>query len=1681
MFVKKKRRINVYLALIIFVVNIVLFNGQVNINKNNLAMAATESQIEKLNRGLIAVKVTNGVFLSWRMFGSDPANIGFNIYRNGVKITKTPIQDSTNYIDADGTTGSRYYVRAVINGVEVEQSEEVSVLNNNYIEIKLNKPANSPLGASYSPNDASVGDLDGDGEYEIVLKWDPSDSKDNSQSGYTSNVYLDAYKLNGKFLWRIDLGKNIRAGAHYTQFIVYDLDGDGKAEVVCKTADGTIDGRGNVIGDPNADWRNSSGYILSGPEYLTVFEGATGRALKTVNYIPPRGNVSSWGDSYGNRVDRFLAAVAYLDGKRPSLIMCRGYYTKTYIVAWNWQNGELTKLWQFDTGETNDGYRDDYEGQGNHNLSVADVDNDGKDEIIYGAMAVDDNGAPLYTTKLGHGDAMHVTDIDPDRPGLEVWQCHEGSTGASLRDARTGQILVRVLTSGDCGRALAADVDPRYKGLEMWAAGISIRDCKGNVISSATPPINFAIWWDGDLGRELLDKTYIYKWDYNNNKTNTIFTASGCSSNNGTKATPCLSADILGDWREEVIFRTSDDSAIRIYTTTTLTNYKIPTLMHNRQYRESIAWQNVAYNQPPHLSFYLGYETNINEIYKYFEGYGDQTSNPSPTPTPTATATATPRPTSTATPTPTPTPTATITSTPAPTSTATPTPTPTPTVTVTPTPTPTPTPTGAPGTGSGFKVLYKNNETSASAASIRPWFKIVNGGSSSVDLSRVKIRYWYTVDGDKPQSAVCDWAQIGASNVTFNFVKLSSGVSGADYYLEVGFSSGAGQLQPGKDTGDIQVRFNKNDWSNYNQADDWSWMQSMTNYGENTKVTLYVDGVLVWGQEPGGATPAPTSTATPTPTPTVTSTPTSTPTPTPTATPTPTVSVTPTPAPTASPVGGSYWTPSDSYGALKVWYANGNLSSTTNVLNPKIKIENVGTTAVDLSRVKVRYWYTIDGEATQSVSVASSINPAYIDVKFVKLGANAGGADYYVEIGFKSGAGVLAAGQSTKEIRLSIQKSSGSYNQSNDYSVRSVTSYIENEKVTGYIDDVLVWGKEPSKNAQIKVWYANGIISSTTNVLNPKIKIENVGTTAVDLSRVKVRYWYTIDGEATQSVSVASSINPAYIDVKFVKLGSNAGGADYYVEVGFKSGAGVLAAGQSTKEIRLSIQKSSGSYNQSNDYSVRSANSYIENEKVTGYIDDAIVWGKEPSRGTKPAGGVTPTPAPTPTATPTPTPTTTPTPTSVSSSTPTPTATPTPTSTPIQSATPTPTQTPAVTPTPTPTAVPTPAPTPVPGENAIYVAPEGNQNNPGTIDKPTTLEKAIAIVKPGQVIYMRGGTYKYSVQITIGRDNNGTSSARKCIYAFPNERPILDFSSQPYGNVDSNPRGLQINGSYWHIKGLEIMGAADNGIFVGGNYNIIEQCEIHHNRDSGLQIGRYSSSATKDEWPSYNLILNCTSHDNMDPDNGEDADGFACKLTVGPGNVFKGCVSYFNVDDGWDLYTKTDTGPIGEVLIEDCVAFSNGQTSDGSATSNSDGNGFKLGGSNIKVNHTVRRCIAFNNKKHGFTYNSNPGSITLENCTGYNNGLKVSARNFYFGEGTHVLKNCLSYKEGASSDVISGTVVNSVLWSNGKAVKPNGQLVTDNDFYSLTPTITRDNDGSLNLGDFLKPKPGSGLEGIGAR
>jgi rhamnogalacturonan endolyase len=391
--------------------------------------------------------------------------------------------------------------------------------------------------------------------------------------------------------------------------MVYDLDGDGRAEVACKTADGTVDGKGKTIGNADADYRNTRGYILDGPEFLTIFDGRTGAEIVTADYLPPRGNVADWGDNYGNRVDRFLACVAYLDGRRPSLVMCRGYYTRAVLVAWDFRDGKLTHVWTFDSDDGTLGNRE-YRGQGNHNLSVGDVDGDGKDEIVYGACAIDHDGRGLYSTGLGHGDAMHLSDLDPDRPGLEVWAIHERPAhpyGGNLRDAATGKVIWG-LDLRDPGRGLAMDIDPRHRGCECWTNNSDgLYTCKGEKISDAKPrSCNMGVWWDADLLRELLDGTTISKWDYAGGTTSTLLAATGCSRNNGSKSNPCLCADILGDWREEVIWRTSDNKELRIYTTTIPAEQRLPTLMHHPVYRLGIAWQNVAYNQPAHAGFYLG-------------------------------------------------------------------------------------------------------------------------------------------------------------------------------------------------------------------------------------------------------------------------------------------------------------------------------------------------------------------------------------------------------------------------------------------------------------------------------------------------------------------------------------------------------------------------------------------------------------------------------------------------------------------------------------------------------------------------------------------------------------------------------------------------------------------------------------------------------------------------------------------------------------------------------------------------------------------------------------------------------------------------------------------------------------------------------------------------------------------
>lgn len=586
-----------------------------------------QGQRERLGRGLVAVPGKDGeTFVSWRLLSTDPKALSFHLYRTGegegsVRLTKEPISEATSFVDESGggKAGTEYFVRGVLAGKEGASSERITSQNVGWLEIPI-KPIEG-----YRPGDASVGDLDGDGEYEIILH-QISRGRDNSHSGLTGTPVLDAYRLDGTHLWRIDLGRNVREGEHYTQFMVYDLDGDGRAEVACKTADGTVDGKGKVIGDAEKDWRDldegsrSFGRVLRGPEFLTIFDGLTGAALQTVDYLPGRDPIDGWGgiggnggnDSYGNRCDRFLACVAHFDGVRPSLVMCRGVYGRTVLVAWDWRGGELTKRWVFDTGISRPPYRDasPYSGMGGHSLGVADVDEDGRDEIVYQGMVVDDNGEGLHSSGLRHGDSMHVGDLDPGRPGLEIFtvQENEGNTvrfqtpGAAMRDARTGEILWSHSAGIDVGAGLTADIDPRHPGCEAWGGPGGLRTVKGEMIGPAPRTTGFAIWWDGDRLRELIGRNRISKWNWEEGREETLKELEGARR----ARNPCLVADILGDWREEVLVASPDGRSLRLYTTTIPTKHRLVTLMHDRQYRLGIAWQNVVYNKPSHPSFFLG-------------------------------------------------------------------------------------------------------------------------------------------------------------------------------------------------------------------------------------------------------------------------------------------------------------------------------------------------------------------------------------------------------------------------------------------------------------------------------------------------------------------------------------------------------------------------------------------------------------------------------------------------------------------------------------------------------------------------------------------------------------------------------------------------------------------------------------------------------------------------------------------------------------------------------------------------------------------------------------------------------------------------------------------------------------------------------------------------------------------
>lgn len=629
-------------------------------------------QMEKLDRGLIAIKTDGGVYLSWRLFdsednifGSADKNVSFNVYRDGKKISE--VATKTNYVDS--TVGTNYSVAPVINGVEGEKCNPVTAYNNSYFDIPLLKPddetiydpSNNKLATySFFPADCSTGDVDGDGEYEIIVKW-TSHERDVGTPAYSGTVHLAAYKLDGTKLWKndIELGKNVYSSAHTLQFLVYDFDGDGKSEVICQTSLGSKDGQGKYVSNAaqtdeeikaitdkensTADYRSSSGVITKGEEFLTVFNGETGAAMDTISLPTTRGseNGVDYGDDFGNRSNRFVSDIAYLDGEKPYAIYLRGYYfgrngkQRTSIAGISWDGTALSPTYRFDTQKGQEGYYDgayQYVGNGNHNCTVADVDNDGKDEFITGALCMevnDDNEfRPKWCTYLQHGDALHIGNYDPTHTGFEFFTVHEDSGtnslsgnditldfGMSVIDAETGNIMFHEGASDDTGRGVMANVGAGGY-YQIWSAKNSARQSNGgtdfttatSLTGRNTPSMNFRIFWDGDLYDNLLNGANITDW--NGRNMSNIFSAGNydCVSINGTKANPSLQADLFGDWREEVVYPTSDGTALRVFSTTDTTDYKIKTLMQDPVYRSGVAAEQTAYNQPPHVGFYMGKE-----------------------------------------------------------------------------------------------------------------------------------------------------------------------------------------------------------------------------------------------------------------------------------------------------------------------------------------------------------------------------------------------------------------------------------------------------------------------------------------------------------------------------------------------------------------------------------------------------------------------------------------------------------------------------------------------------------------------------------------------------------------------------------------------------------------------------------------------------------------------------------------------------------------------------------------------------------------------------------------------------------------------------------------------------------------------------------------------------------------
>ena len=660
-----------------------------------LCSSASAQNNEKLNLAPVAVKTSQGILVSWRYLEAD-GYVQFSVYRNGT-LLKSGINNVTNYLDAEGKPGDIYKV-------ESSKGSEATCTawDNMFTKISIPRPearqtlAPDDLGkystGNYRPDDISVGDVDGDGDYELIVKWSPDNQRDYNEEGHASATYIDCYEMEGTQKWRIDVGNGVRSGNHTTPFLVYDFDNDGKAEVIFKTAPDSKDGLDNYVTQagnstiqaiaPTTVQVNSNGRVTAGEEFVTIFNGETGAAMQTIFYSPSRSMAdfptsdtsysSSWGDDSHIYGECYNAAVAYLDGldNPPSAILQRGYMTACYLWAVDWDGTNLKTRWLHkgttmtawcvvdaagtelanqDTNPVTSMGKSSY-GQGVHGISIGDVNQDDKDDICIGSATISSDGKLLCATGFGSGDILHLADLCPDRPGLEVMMPHGekssfGAYGWDVHDATTGEVLHSATSSGENGLGLACDFIPANRGAEFWSSADNmIRSClDGSELSSFKPNTNYRIYWTGDPFDQTFDGGYdatngcsprIRLWD---TATKAIITFQEFADYdkpqtcNATKATPCLQADLLGDWREEIIMINYETDwsvptcDLLIFSTPEPTEYMVPCLMEDHMYRMAVACQNSSYNHPPHLGFYLSDYLGVDG-----STYSTQTTNHAP-------------------------------------------------------------------------------------------------------------------------------------------------------------------------------------------------------------------------------------------------------------------------------------------------------------------------------------------------------------------------------------------------------------------------------------------------------------------------------------------------------------------------------------------------------------------------------------------------------------------------------------------------------------------------------------------------------------------------------------------------------------------------------------------------------------------------------------------------------------------------------------------------------------------------------------------------------------------------------------------------------------------------------------------------------------------------------------------